>query len=167
MEGEEGGAERGAAGVGEDVVIGCEITNERVFNASREAVFDAFADESKWPLWWGPKGWTNEPGVRELRPGGAWRFLMRGPDGAVFPMEKRFVDVARPERVVVDHLNGVHTFRMTMMFEEVAGGTRVVWRMVFDQDEGEGMRRLIAGMNEENLDRLGGFLERDSFNVSP
>lgn len=100
--------------------------------ATREAVFDALADEGKWPLWWGPKGWTNEPEVREWRAGGAWRFVMRGPDGVAHAMEKRLVEIVRPERVVLDHLNGMHTFRMTMAFEwrRVERGWRGGWCLI-------------------------------------
>jgi len=147
--------------MGGGAVSGYEVINTRVIAASREAVFDALADERQWVLWWGPKGWTNEPGVREWRAGGAWRFVMRGPDGNSHAMEKRIVEIVRPERVVVDHLNGMHTFRMTMTFEEAEDGTRVTWRMVFDQEEGEGMRGVISRFNEENLERLEGFLLAD------
>ena len=31
--------------------------------------------------WWGPDGFTNTITTFDLRPGGAWRFVMHGPDG--------------------------------------------------------------------------------------
>ena len=134
-----------------------EIVSTRTLGAPREAVFHAFTDSELLAGWWGPKEFTNDFHVFEPRPGGAWRFTMRGPEGAAYEMEKAFVDVSPPERIVVDHLEpAVHRFRMTMTFEEDGPGrTRLRWHMRFeDADEAERVRAVILVANEENFDRL-------------
>jgi uncharacterized protein YndB with AHSA1/START domain/N-acetylglutamate synthase-like GNAT family acetyltransferase len=132
-----------------------EIVSTRRFAARREAVYRAFADPAVLARWWGPSGSVNAFEEFDLRPGGSWRFDMRGADGTVYPMVKRFVEVAPAERVVVDHLQEAHGFRMTMTFADEDGGTRLTWRMRFESaDEAERVRALVLEANEQNFDRL-------------
>ncbi len=132
-----------------------EIVSTRRMNAPRTTVWACHTDPARLALWWGPAGFTNEFETFELRPGGAWRLVMRGPDGAAFRLEKRFVEVLPPERLVHDHIDPVHAFRMTVALAEDAGGTRIPWRMRFDSaEEFARVKDFIAGANEQNFDRL-------------
>jgi uncharacterized protein YndB with AHSA1/START domain len=76
-----------------------EIVTTRLIDAPRERVFAAFADAARLARWWGPKGFTNTFDEFELRPGGAWRFVMRGPDGKGYPNDSTFLEVHAPERI--------------------------------------------------------------------
>jgi uncharacterized protein YndB with AHSA1/START domain len=76
--------------------------------------FGAFSDPSVLAKWWGPKGFTSTIEEFDLRPGGAWRLVMHGPDGTDSHNVSGFVEVVPAERVVYDHLEPVHRFRMTM-----------------------------------------------------
>ena len=58
-----------------------EIVTTRVIDAPRERVFKAWTDPEHLAQWWGPKGFTNTFQEFDMRPGGAWRFVMPGPDG--------------------------------------------------------------------------------------
>ncbi len=132
-----------------------EIVSTRRMNAPRTTVWACHTDPARLALWWGPAGFTNEFETFELRPGGAWRLVMRGPDGAAFRLEKRFVEVLPPERLVHDHIDPVHAFRMTVTLAEDAGGTQITWRMRFDSaEEFARVKDFIAGANEQNFDRL-------------
>jgi uncharacterized protein YndB with AHSA1/START domain len=132
-----------------------EVVSARVFNAPRDVVFRAFTDPSVLARWWGPAGFTNTFHRFDPRPGGAWRFVMHGPDGTNYSIAKEFVEVVAPERIVVDHLQALHRFRMTMTFTDEAGQTRLTWRMVFESAEEAGkVRLLVAAANEQNFDRL-------------
>ena len=132
-----------------------EIVSRRVFDAPRELVFRAFSDPSVLARWWGPAGFANTFQEFDLRPGGAWRLVMRGPDGAEYQLEKHFVEVTAPERIVFDHVQPMHHFRMTMTFAEDSGKTRLTWQMAFDSaEEAETVREFIAAANEQNFDRL-------------
>ncbi|HEX8359561.1 MAG TPA: SRPBCC family protein [Longimicrobium sp.] len=130
-----------------------EIVTTRVIDAPREEVFGAFRNPERLARWWGPRGFTNEFEEFDLRPGGEWRLVMRGPDGSEYRMTKRFIDVVAGERVVLRHVQEGHGFRMEMSFADEPGGTRLDWRMQFDSLE-ESVRKVVVEANEENLDRL-------------
>ncbi len=139
---------------GRDPVSDRELATSRVVPAPRERVFRALSDPARLARWWGPKGFTNTFHEFDLRPGGRWRFDMHGPDGARYPNESVFVEVAPPERVVIRHVSGPH-FELTIALEERAGATTVDWRQRFDTaDECRRIARFAVQANEENLDRL-------------
>lgn len=136
------------------------IVSTRLFTVPRELLFEAFSNPNHLVHWWGPKGFTNVFHEFDLRPGGAWRFVMHGPDGAEYLMEKEFVQVVKPERIVIRHLQEGHDFQMTMTFEDDPGGTRVTWRMIFeDAGENTRLRDVVSEANEQNFDRLQAYLE--------
>lgn len=132
-----------------------EIVNSRVLAVPRESVFAAFADPAVLARWWGPKGFTNEFHEFDFRTGGRWRFAMRGPDGASYAMDHRFVEIVPPARVAIRHLQSGHDFTLTITLAARSGGTEVTWCMRFDDPaEAARLRGFLAGANEENLDRL-------------
>src|ERR1700730_7092158 len=77
-----------------------ELKITRVFDAPREMVFKAWTDPKLLAQWWGPKGFTNPVCELDVRPGGAIRVHMRGPDGTVYPMTGVYQEVVEPERIV-------------------------------------------------------------------
>ena len=136
------------------------IISSRRLEAPRERVFSAFVDAEALARWWGPEGFTNDFEEFTPEPGGMWRFVMRSPGGDEFAMVKRFVEVLPNDRIVLDHVDPVHGFRMTMDFEEDCGGTLVTWRMDFESaDEADRVRVFVVQANEQNLDRLAAELE--------
>lgn len=58
-----------------------EIAMTRVFNAPRENVFAAITKPELLKRWFGPRGWTLAVCEIDLRVGGKWRFVLRGPEG--------------------------------------------------------------------------------------
>jgi len=78
-----------------------EIVMTRVFDAPRRLVFEAFTKPEllgKWLL--GPPGWTMPVCELDLRVGGAYRFLWRGPDGTHMGASGVHREVVVPERLV-------------------------------------------------------------------
>jgi uncharacterized protein YndB with AHSA1/START domain len=131
-----------------------EFVHSRWIDAPRERVFRAFSDPAHLARWWGPNGFSSTFQEFDLRPGGAWRFVMHGPDGTDYSNESVFAEVQAPERIVFDHLSG-HHFTMTLTFAEQGGGTLVGWRQVFDTAaERERIAPFVLQANEQNLDRL-------------
>jgi uncharacterized protein YndB with AHSA1/START domain len=129
--------------------------HDRLIEAPPERVFRALSDPDRLVRWWGPKGFSSTFDVCELRPGGAWRFVMHGPDGIDYFNESVFLEVAAPERVVLEHLGGFHHFLLTITLEPEGRGTRVGWRQVFDTVEHrERVAPVVLEANEQNLDRL-------------
>jgi len=132
-----------------------EIVASRFFPARPEIVYQAFADPEILARWWGPAGFTNHFHEFDLRPGGRWHLVMRGPDGSEFGMVKQFVEVVPAARVVLRHLDPTHGFVMGMSFQPEAEGTRLTWRMTFDSaEEHARVKDVVVAANEQNLDRL-------------
>lgn len=131
-----------------------EVVHSRLIDAPRERVFGAFSDPERLARWWGPAGFTSTFDEFDLRPGGAWRFVMHGPDGADYPNESVFVEVVAPECVVLEHLSG-HHFTLTITFSAQRDQTLVGWRQVFDTAaERQRIAAVVTEANEQNLDRL-------------
>lgn len=77
-----------------------ELITTRIFDAPREMVFRAWTDPARLKRWWGPRGFANPVCDVDVRPGGAIRIDMLGPDGKVYPMTGTYLEVEEPERLV-------------------------------------------------------------------
>src|SRR6267154_2889774 len=77
-----------------------EVSLTRRIAAAPEFVFRAWIDAKHLAEWWGPKGFTNPVCEADPRVGGAIRIHMRSPDGTVYPMSGRYVEIDRPHRLV-------------------------------------------------------------------
>ena len=131
-----------------------ELVTSRVIAAPRSRVYAAFADPAQLARWWGPAGFTNSFETFDLHPGGSWRFVMHGPDGADYPNESVFVEVVPEQRVVFNHVSSP-AFEMSITFSDHGPRTAVGWRQRFAS--AEDCRRIAAiavPANEQNLDRL-------------
>jgi RimJ/RimL family protein N-acetyltransferase len=132
-----------------------EFVHSRLIDAPREQVFAAFVDPTRLARWWGPNGFTSTFQDFEFRPGGAWRFVMHGPDGTDYPNENRFTDIVAPARIELEHLSATHHFLMTITLAADGASTRVGWRQVFDTAaEKQRIAHFVTPANEQNLDRL-------------
>jgi uncharacterized protein YndB with AHSA1/START domain len=131
-----------------------EIVTTRLIRAPRTHVFQAFRNPERLARWWGPKGFSNTFEEFDMRPGGRWRFVMHGPNGANFPNESVFLDITEPERIVFRH-ESAPQFEMTISLLEERDGTLLTWRMLFPSEaDCAKVRTLAVGANEQNLDRL-------------
>ncbi len=143
----------------DDASLAHDIVNTRVFPAPRARLFHAFRDPAALAVWWGPKGFTNTFQEFDFRVGGAWRFTMHGPNGEEYPNAKAFTEIVEDEVIAFDHMQPMHSFSMRMTFADEGAGTRVTWRMRFqDPDEAAKLRGFIRNANEENFDRLAAHL---------
>jgi uncharacterized protein YndB with AHSA1/START domain len=108
-----------------------EIEISRGFKAPRELVFDAWSKPElvrRWLL--GPPGWTMPVCEIDFRVGGGYRFVWRNAEGQDMGMRGRYVEIARPERIVSAEIfdvdwTGGETIS-TLSFTAEAGGTRMV-----------------------------------------
>jgi uncharacterized protein YndB with AHSA1/START domain len=75
----------------------------------------------------------------DVRPGGDWRLVMRGPDGRDYKNRLVFLEVVRPERLVYKHEpeEGCEPvgFEVTVTFAARGGKTEVTMRMLFPSAE--------------------------------
>ena len=77
-----------------------EIVMTRVFDAPRHLVFDAFTTPDLLKRWFGPRGWSLVVCEVDLKVGGGFRFVLRGPDGTDMGMRGVYREIVRPERSV-------------------------------------------------------------------
>jgi uncharacterized protein YndB with AHSA1/START domain len=77
-----------------------ELTIARIFDAPRELVFKAWSSSEHLSRWFGPKGFTVTTREIDFRPGGVFRFVLRGPDGKDYPFDGEYVEIAEPSRIV-------------------------------------------------------------------
>jgi len=104
---------------------------ERVFDAPRRLVFDAWTQSEHMAKWWGPRGFKSTVLRNELRPGGAYRIHMLGPDGDHWT-QGVYREVIPPERLVMvgswADAQGNPTrpeTTLTLIFEELDGKTKL------------------------------------------
>lgn len=142
-----------------------EIVLARVFDAPREQVFKAFVDPTLVAQWWGPRGFTTIVDKLEAKPGGAWRYIVRGSNGEEDAFRGVFREVTPPERLVFtfewEGLPG-HVLVETVTLEERDGKTTVTDTSLFHTpEERDGM--LQSGMEggaSESWDKLAELLAR-------
>jgi uncharacterized protein YndB with AHSA1/START domain len=145
-----------------------EIRIERIFNASRERVWQAMTDPQLVAQWWG-RGNKLVIEKFEVKRGGHWRFVEHS-DHGVHGFEGRFREVTPPERVVQtfewDGMPG-HVAVETMTLEDLGDGrTRLVNTSLFHTtEERDGMLQsgMEGGLNESYaaLDRVLAARERE------
>ncbi len=134
----------------------------RVFDAPREVVFKMWIDEKHMAQWWGPEGFTNPVCKLDVRPGGAIRIDMRGPDGTVYPMTGSFQEIVKPERLVFtaealdQHGTAVLEVLNRVTFVEKNGKTTLTLQAQVTRVTGEGLdyrEGMEAGWTQ-SLERL-------------
>jgi uncharacterized protein YndB with AHSA1/START domain len=142
-----------------------EILITRVFNAPRELVFDAVTKCEHVGRWYGPRGTEMLSCKIDLRPGGSWRFVQRGPDGNEYAFSGEFREIVRPERVVQTwNFEGIppgHESVETLILEDLGGKTKWTSRAVYKSVEArDGLIQsgMESGMRE-TMDRLAELVE--------
>ena len=133
-----------------------------MFDAPRRLVFEAMTNPEHVPHWYGPRGWTLPVCQIDLRPGGAWRYVMRSPDGTDMGLRGVFQEVMPPEGLVTtesfDDYPGESLNTLTLSEEE--GRTTMTTRVLYPSKE---VRDAViqSGMQEgasETFDRLTEYL---------
>lgn len=124
---------------------------EREFDAPKELVFKAFSEPEHLKQWWGPSGWTVPVCNVDFRPGGVWHYCMKCVDqnqGDFFGMESWgkgvYEEIIRNEKIVYrdyfsdaegNEAEGMPSTRVTLLFEEQDGKTKLINRAEYDSSE--------------------------------
>ena len=153
-----------------------EISLTRFYRAPLKTVWHAWTDVDQVAKWWGPRGFTLTTHSKELKPGGTWNYTMHGPDGVDYPNKTKYLEVDPYSRLVYDHGGNDERspmFRVTVLFSEVKGGTRMEMSMRLPTPEAaEATRKLIKkASGDSTWDRLAEYLEkgisgRDTFVIN-
>jgi uncharacterized protein YndB with AHSA1/START domain len=71
----------------------------RVLDAPRALVFKVWSQPEHLVRWWGPKGFTLPSCKMEFHVGGAFRCLMRSPEGSEHRMHGVYREIIEPEKI--------------------------------------------------------------------
>jgi len=118
-----------------------DLVISRLVRAPRVKLWQAWTDPNLLKEWWCPKPWTTEVLAFDLRPGGAFHTLMKGPDGASSDNPGCFLELVPQQRIV-----------MTSM---LTGGWRpakpwlAMTAIVTMADEGEGTRYVATVLHPD------------------
>lgn len=131
-----------------------EIRIERVFDAPRDRVWQAYTDPKLLAQWWG-RGNKLVIERFELERGGHWRFVEHSGDHGVHGFEGRFREVTPKERLVMtfewDGMPGYPIVNTVTLEELGKDRTRMVATMLFYKpEERDGMLSsgMEGGMNQ-------------------
>jgi uncharacterized protein YndB with AHSA1/START domain len=139
-----------------------ELNVTRRFAAPPKLVFAAWLDRKHLAAWWGPRHFTNPVCEADPRPGGAILIHMRAPDGTVYPMTGKFIEIVSPKRLVFTTaaIDGegkpLLETKITVTFTEVEEGTEISMHVTVTSSTPVGDQHL-KGMSEgwsQSLDRL-------------
>lgn len=145
-----------------------EVMMTRVFDAPRSLVFEAFSKPELLKRWFGPHGWSLAVCEVDLKVGGGFRFVLRGPDGKDMGMRGVYREVVPPERSV--HMESFDDFpgesQVTAVFVEQAGRTTLTVTVLYPSQE---VRDAViqSGMEHgaaESYDRLAELLSSQMVN---
>jgi uncharacterized protein YndB with AHSA1/START domain len=140
-----------------------EIVLTRSFKAPRKLVFEAWTKPEHVVRWWGCGAFTMPVCEIDLRPGGAWRYVLRSPDGAEHGFHGVYREIVPPARLVHTYIYEPypdHGALNTVTFEEHLGRTTVTETVLHHSVEGRD-GHLNSGMEQgatESLNRLAALL---------
>ena len=140
---------------------GGELVLTRVFDAPRALLFKVWTDPEHVAQWWGPYGFKTTIEEMDIRPGGRWRYSMRGPDGNDYPFDGAYLEIVEPERLIFDGViqkdpaQGVWT---EVTFVDEGGKTKVTVRQLYSF-QSDATRGAPIGWNQQ-LDRLVSYLAK-------
>ena len=117
-----------------------EIAMTREFDAPRHLVFDAMTRPEHVRRWFGCDAFTLSICEIDLRAGGAYRFVMRTPDGSESTLQGVYREIVRPERVVFVEqmlMPGFTSpeYQVTSTFDEIGSGTKLTTTILHSSKE--------------------------------
>jgi uncharacterized protein YndB with AHSA1/START domain len=109
-----------------------EIVVNRVIDAPRELVFEAFTEPEHIKEWWAPRGSTTHE--MDVQPGSAWSYSQRI-RGSEQRFKIEFIEISKPERLVYDYgpdsADASDPVRTTVTFDQENGKTKVTLQLLF------------------------------------
>lgn len=136
-----------------------ELLMSRVFDAPRELVFSVWTTADHIKQWFGPKLFPVSSCEMDFRPGGAFRFAFRGPDGKAYPSDGEYLEIEPPSRIVWKSIiHGGLEVWTEVRFEDQGGKTKLTvhQKYAFESDATRG-----APMGwSQTLDGLANYLAK-------
>ena len=139
-----------------------EVVLTRIFDAPKELVFKALTTPELLKRWFGPHGHSLVVCEVDLRVGGAWRFVLEGPDGNTMGMSGKYLEIVPSDRTV--HTEAFDDYPgdsvITTVLTEEDGKTTLTGTVLYESKE---VRDAVvaSGMEHgaaETYDRLAALL---------
>lgn len=111
-----------------------ELVIEKVINAPRARVYEAWTKPDQITRWFAPKPFQLIVKEMDFRPGGRFNMAMRGPDGENFPFTGTYREITAPAKLVwTGEFTSGPADQMTteVSFEEQGTKTKVHARQTF------------------------------------
>ena len=144
------------------------IEMSRVFEAPPHLLFATLVTPQHLARWWGPRRHSLVRCELDMRPGGAYRFVLRSPDGTDHPFAGVVREVVPGARLVMTQRYDVEPFRkhesvVTIMLTPLDGGNRTQLALVEEfaslaARDGKVSSGMRAGA-EDSHDRLAELLD--------
>jgi uncharacterized protein YndB with AHSA1/START domain len=132
-------------------VEGSEFILERVFDAPRSLVFQAYSEAEHLKKWWGPRGWILTVCNIDFRPNGIWHYCMKAVDenlGDFYGMESWgkavYGEIVQDEKITYtdyfsdaegNEAEGMPASHTTMTLIEQDGKTKLLSKTKYDSPE--------------------------------
>jgi uncharacterized protein YndB with AHSA1/START domain len=142
-----------------------ELVIQRIFDAPRETVFDAWTKVEHVVNWFGPKDFTAPFCEIDFRVGGSYRICMRSAEGEDHWVWGEYREIVEPERIVFTWLRGEDmraklwsSTVVELSFEDAGGSTLFTLR--------QGQFETISYCDEHSigwnqcLDRFGEYVSK-------
>lgn len=135
------------------------IKTERLFDAPRARVFEAFANEEQISQWWGPRGFSVRDSKFDFRVGGSWVFTFHHDEHGDFPNVLTYTQIVEDEYLAFDHGSpqDPQMHISSVQFEDDGDKTKITMVMRFKSFEER--EQIIASYSavqgqKETFDRL-------------
>ncbi len=142
-----------------------EVVFSRLLNAPPELVWKTWSDVEHLQKWFGPAGFTITTEEFEFVEGGAWRFMMHGPDGTDYPNRIVFREIVPPARLRYENnwdlLGAPLGFSALITFVAVGRQTRLTIHLTFADEAAFRIALETYGVMDggtQTLDRLARYL---------
>jgi uncharacterized protein YndB with AHSA1/START domain len=146
-----------------------EVVLSRLLDAPRELVWRMWSELQHIHEWYGPEGFTTTTFEFDFAPGGVWRHVMHGPDGAEYPTRIVYREIDPPSRLVYDNgweMPGAELeFRVVVTLEAIGSRTALSIHMTFPSADALRVAVERYGVLEggkQTLDRIARALDRVS-----
>lgn len=109
-----------------------ELTVSRLIDAPPELVFKVWTSQEHAARWWGPRGFTIVSCRLDARPGGAYRVVMRSPEGTIRTKRGVYREILAPERLCFTYAwedadgHPGHEMQITVTFQQQGDKTLVI-----------------------------------------
>jgi uncharacterized protein YndB with AHSA1/START domain len=138
-----------------DTATASEITLTRIYDAPRQAVWDAWTRPDQIARWWGKRGWNTPPAsvTMDVRPGGVFRLnSINEETGAELPVEAVYREVVEPERLTFAETSREGAVGSVTFTDLGDGRTEMRFRTTLEASDE--IRRSAAGGLASAFDRL-------------